>query len=485
MRIQDMELQTGLDRATIRFYEKEGLIAPQRQENGYRIYTDEDAQLLLKVKLLRQLGISLPKIKSLQQGSEDFSLVLIQQIELIEKQIQNDERAKHVCVEIQKAGEEYRTLDAIQYLQMLDAPSVGQKAAFKEAVKAEHHPWRRYFARTIDYAIVSATIAFLVVCVFKIRPFSTTALKVLQYGSLLVAMPVLALLLHYFGTTPGKWAMGIRIEGINGGKLTFSDAFYRELGVLWYGFGLQIPFVSLWRLYKSYVKDTEGEGNSWNDESEIIFTDWTFSKKAVVAVLYAGAILLNTVASFDTMLPRHRGEGITLVQFVDNYQMYEKSLDRQNQYVLSADGTWVEQTHSTQYIVFGEDHERQNFNYEFDADGCLKSVSYTDQWQDANMMEPIPAFCTTAAYAVIGSRPGATYRDNAAAESMITSEINDKIVEASKQGSFCGDFLVNDVKISWDMEIENCDFVSDSGWMIALDDEKIPYMLEFKIEIQK
>lgn len=69
MKIRQLEQATGLDRATIRFYEKEGLIQPQRQENGYREYERSDQDALLKIKLLRQLGISLESIKKLQQGS--------------------------------------------------------------------------------------------------------------------------------------------------------------------------------------------------------------------------------------------------------------------------------------------------------------------------------------------------------------------------------------------------------------------------------
>lgn len=68
MKIRQLEQATGLDRATIRFYEKEGLSQPQRQENGYREYERSDQDALLKIKLLRQLGISLESIKKLQQG---------------------------------------------------------------------------------------------------------------------------------------------------------------------------------------------------------------------------------------------------------------------------------------------------------------------------------------------------------------------------------------------------------------------------------
>ena len=102
MRILDVEKKTGLDRATIRFYENEGLAVPVRQENGYRSYSDADVELLLKIKLLRQVGLSIDKIRNLQQGSVSFSSVLAQQIELINKQMQDEMNAKQICLMMQQ-----------------------------------------------------------------------------------------------------------------------------------------------------------------------------------------------------------------------------------------------------------------------------------------------------------------------------------------------------------------------------------------------
>lgn len=62
MRIQDLERLVNTDRATIRFYEKEGLIAPNRSENGYRDYTQENALELKRILLLRRLGVSISAI---------------------------------------------------------------------------------------------------------------------------------------------------------------------------------------------------------------------------------------------------------------------------------------------------------------------------------------------------------------------------------------------------------------------------------------
>ena len=69
MTIKEIETLSGLPRANIRYYESEGLIAPKRAENGYREYSQADAEVLLRVKLLRALGLRIDTIKSLAAGT--------------------------------------------------------------------------------------------------------------------------------------------------------------------------------------------------------------------------------------------------------------------------------------------------------------------------------------------------------------------------------------------------------------------------------
>ena len=66
MTIKELERQTGLPRTTIRFYEQEGLIAPERRENNYRDYSEEDAATLEKIKLLRKLSLEVGNISRLK-----------------------------------------------------------------------------------------------------------------------------------------------------------------------------------------------------------------------------------------------------------------------------------------------------------------------------------------------------------------------------------------------------------------------------------
>ena len=52
--------------------EKEGLIQPKREENGYRDYDDETVQKLKIIKFLRNLQISVDDIKAILDGELDF-----------------------------------------------------------------------------------------------------------------------------------------------------------------------------------------------------------------------------------------------------------------------------------------------------------------------------------------------------------------------------------------------------------------------------
>ena len=65
MTIKDVEERTGLSRSNIRFYEKEKLIEPSRNEsNGYRDYSENDVENIKKIAYLRTLGISMERTVS-------------------------------------------------------------------------------------------------------------------------------------------------------------------------------------------------------------------------------------------------------------------------------------------------------------------------------------------------------------------------------------------------------------------------------------
>lgn len=60
MRIGQLAQLTGADIQTIRFYERQGLLAsPNRQANGYRAYEADHVEKLLFIRRCRSFGMSL------------------------------------------------------------------------------------------------------------------------------------------------------------------------------------------------------------------------------------------------------------------------------------------------------------------------------------------------------------------------------------------------------------------------------------------
>ncbi len=58
----EIQNKTGLTRKAIEYYEEKGLIKPLKSENGYRNYSEEDLELLIKISLFRKVGMSIAEI---------------------------------------------------------------------------------------------------------------------------------------------------------------------------------------------------------------------------------------------------------------------------------------------------------------------------------------------------------------------------------------------------------------------------------------
>lgn len=75
MKIKDVSQTTGLSKKTIRFYEEEGLIDPEKTyQNGraYRTYTQAHIQTLNDVALLRRARFSVEEIKTILSAPEEI-----------------------------------------------------------------------------------------------------------------------------------------------------------------------------------------------------------------------------------------------------------------------------------------------------------------------------------------------------------------------------------------------------------------------------
>ncbi len=120
MTIKQLEQKLEIPRATIRYYEKENLITPKRNDNSYREYDDNDVMILKKIIILRKIGLSVSDIKKILDEECDLQSSLKKNILELENQIKELEGAINVTKIMQDRNEEIFSLDADMYLTEID-----------------------------------------------------------------------------------------------------------------------------------------------------------------------------------------------------------------------------------------------------------------------------------------------------------------------------------------------------------------------------
>lgn len=127
MRIKEVEDLVGITRKNIRFYEKEGLLAPDReQENSYRDYSDTDVRRLRIIKLLRKLDMPISSISDVLDGRISLREALHLQSLMLEEQRCGIVNAQRVCRMIAEDDAKLDTIDTEHYLnEILHAEETG------------------------------------------------------------------------------------------------------------------------------------------------------------------------------------------------------------------------------------------------------------------------------------------------------------------------------------------------------------------------
>lgn len=79
MQIKDVERITGMPRANIRYYEKQGLLnLALRNEFNYREYTQEDVEQLQRIRVLRMLEVSMEDIKAVKNDIPKMEQMILE-----------------------------------------------------------------------------------------------------------------------------------------------------------------------------------------------------------------------------------------------------------------------------------------------------------------------------------------------------------------------------------------------------------------------
>ncbi len=328
MTISQIEERTGLERSAIRFYEERGLISPARRDNSYRDYSEEDAETLLRVKLLRRLGMSVEDIIRLRDGGADFAAAMEELARRLETQSDELARYSELCRTIKSECADWNGLDAARYL---DAPRGVAPLPSPPEDRVRPYPVRRYLARWLDLQICAMLWLAVILLVFHVN--YTFRSGILRWADSAAALGTMLLLeplcLRLFGTTPGKRLMGIYVKNTWGRRPSYFEGLSRTFDVILYGMGWGVPVVSVWRLVKSYKSVKEGEDLAWEWE----LTEYREKTGPVFGALY-GAVIAVVTAVMVIMIPLgamppHTGD-VTAAQFAQNYNFlarYNRAYD--------------------------------------------------------------------------------------------------------------------------------------------------------------
>lgn len=158
MTIKEVEKRTGLARSNVRFYEKEKLIEPSRNEsNGYRDYSESDVENIKKIAYLRTLGISVEDIRSIISQEITLYEVILKQNKILENQITDLNMAKTMCEKmLVKENISYAELQVEQYVAGLQDYWNDNQPVFKLDSVSFLYLWGSFFTWAVITALCLA-----------------------------------------------------------------------------------------------------------------------------------------------------------------------------------------------------------------------------------------------------------------------------------------------------------------------------------------
>lgn len=116
MRISEVAEKTGLSISNIRFYEKKGLIGPDRDKDSkYRNYTEEDLALIKQILLFRKMDFSIETISHIINKKLTIETAIQNQITELEEKRDSIQSSIDLCQKIAGDGQ-YSSLDTDYYL---------------------------------------------------------------------------------------------------------------------------------------------------------------------------------------------------------------------------------------------------------------------------------------------------------------------------------------------------------------------------------
>ena len=175
------------------------------------------------------------------------------------------------------------------------------------------HPWRRFFARTVDQIILGTLGIFILICIYALiggfiyylfpqdfdgflEGLGDSSITVFSSLFVLFWIPTVeAAFIATAGMTPGKLIFGISVLRVDGEKLSYRVALKRVFLVLIQGQGFYIPLVSIFTQLFAYRRLKKTATTLWDKSVGSVVTHKKWGViRAIASVVVVFVTLLIT-----------------------------------------------------------------------------------------------------------------------------------------------------------------------------------------------
>jgi len=126
-RTSELAKKADVNKETIRFYEKKGLLSdPNRTDGGYRQYSQEDLERLVFIKNAKELGFALSEIKELLEVADgeiykcsDIRRIAEDKLEYIDNQLRHLKKLKTTLTGLVTECQQTKTIRNCPIIQSL------------------------------------------------------------------------------------------------------------------------------------------------------------------------------------------------------------------------------------------------------------------------------------------------------------------------------------------------------------------------------
>lgn len=188
MKTNELEKILGITKHTLRYYEKEGLVHPNKDDNGYRNYSDVDIQVLQLVIFLRNLDISIDDIKGIINGDLTFKeCITVNKIHLDHKvnELQSIQRTVNDYVE-----KDIPLIPALAQIERIETKSGLGYRKYNKEITLGKKPSKR---SVLNKLLITTILTFLPVSIL----FEGILLATDNIVFIFILAIIPALILHY------------------------------------------------------------------------------------------------------------------------------------------------------------------------------------------------------------------------------------------------------------------------------------------------